>query len=93
MTRLRLHLLALTCIRKSIDKVRVFSPTRETREKFAAEMSAVLGIEVIAVDSAAEVVDGADVIVCATNSNVPVFDGNWLAPGQHVTSIVSSKLA
>src|SRR5258705_471953 len=88
----RLHLLALTCIRKSIDKVRVFSPTRETREKFAAEMSAVLSIAVIAADSAAEVVDGADVIVCATNSNVPVFDGNWLVPGQHVTSIVSINI-
>jgi ornithine cyclodeaminase/alanine dehydrogenase-like protein (mu-crystallin family) len=88
----RLHLLALTCIRKSINKVRVFSPTRENRERFAAEMSAVLGIGVIAADSAAEVVDGADVIVCATNSNVPVFDGNWLVPGQHVTSIVSSNI-
>jgi ornithine cyclodeaminase len=32
------------------------------------------------------------VIVCATNSNVPVFDGNWLVPGQHVTSIVSSNI-
>ena len=31
-------------------------------------------------------------IVCATNSNVPVFDGNWLVPGQHVTSIVSSNI-
>ena len=55
-------------------------------------MSAVLSIAVIAADSAAEVVDGADVIVCATNSNVPVFDGNWLVPGQHVTSIVSSNI-
>jgi alanine dehydrogenase len=72
--------------------VRVFSPTRATREKFAAEMSGVLGIEVIAAESAAEVVDGADVILCATNSNVPVFDGNWLVPGQHVTSIVSSNI-
>jgi alanine dehydrogenase len=87
-----MHLLALACIRKSIDKVRVFSPTRENREKFAVEMSAVLGIEVSAADSAAAVVDGADVIVCATNSNVPVFDGNWLVPGQHVTSIVSSNI-
>ena len=84
----KMHLLALTCIRKSIDKVRVFSQTRETREKFAAEMGAVLNIEVIAAETAAEVIDGADVILCATNSNVPVFDGNWLVPGQHVTSIV-----
>src|SRR4029434_4142944 len=85
----RMHLLALACIRKSIDKVRVFSPTRENREKFAVELSAVLGSEVSAAASAAAVVDGADVIVCATNSNVPVFDGNLLVPGQHVTSIVS----
>jgi alanine dehydrogenase len=88
----KLHLLALICIRKSIRKVRVFSPTRENREKFAAEMSKVMGIEVAAVDSPAKVVDGADVIICATNSNVPVFDGDWLVPGQHVTSIVSSNI-
>jgi ornithine cyclodeaminase/alanine dehydrogenase-like protein (mu-crystallin family) len=88
----RHHLLALTCIR-SIKRAHVFSPTRENRQKFAAEMSAILGIEVVAVDSPAEVVDGADVILCATNSNVPVFDGDWLVPGQHVTSIVSSNIA
>ena len=88
----KLHLLALTCIRKSINKVRVFSPTPQNRENFAAQMSAVLGIEVVAAQSPAEVVDGADVIVCATNSNVAVFDGDWLVPGQHVTSIVSSNI-
>lgn len=88
----KLHLLALTCIRRSIKRVRVFSPTRENREKFATEMSRVLAIDVVAADSPAQVVDGADVILCATNSNVPVFDGNWLVPGQHVTSIVSSNI-
>jgi ornithine cyclodeaminase/alanine dehydrogenase-like protein (mu-crystallin family) len=86
------HLLALTCIRKSIKRACVFSPTRENREKFAAEMAAILDIEVAAAHSPAEVVDGADVIICATNSNVPVFDGDWLVPGQHVTSIVSSNI-
>ena len=86
------HLLALTCIRKSLKRARVFSPTRENREKFATEMTAILGIEVVAVDSPAEVVDGADVILCATNSNIPVFNGDWLVPGQHVTSIVSSNV-
>ena len=86
------HLLALKCIRKSVRKAHVFSPTLENREKFAVEMTAILGIEVVAVDSPAEVVNGADVIICATNSNVPVFDGDWLVPGQHVTSIVSSNV-
>ena len=67
------HLLALMCIRKSLKKARVFSPTLENREKFAVEMTAILGIEVVAVDSPAEVVNGADVIICATNSECSGF--------------------
>lgn len=86
------HLLALGCIRPMLERVRVYSPTPENREAFAREMSRVMHIEVAAVDHARAVVDGADVILCATNSNVPVFDGNWLTPGQHVTSIVSSNI-
>src|SRR3989449_9820304 len=39
------HLLALTCIRKSVKKARIFSPTLENREKFAVEMTAILDIE------------------------------------------------
>jgi ornithine cyclodeaminase len=33
------------------------------------------------------------VIICATSSNVPVFDGNWLEPGQHVITVVGSNNA
>ena len=86
------HLLALGCIRPMLKKVRIYSPTPATRQAFANEMSKVMAIEVIAVDQPKAVIDGADVILCATNSNVPVFDGNWLTPGQHVTSIVSSNI-
>jgi ornithine cyclodeaminase/alanine dehydrogenase-like protein (mu-crystallin family) len=89
----KMHLLALTCIRQSIKRARVFSPTEENRNNFATEMSAVLGIEVRAVGSPAELIAGSDVIICATNSNVPVFDGNLLVAGQHVTSVVSSNVA
>jgi len=86
------HLLALGCIRPSLQTVRVYSPTPATREAFAREMARVMGIGIEAVDQPQKVIDGADVILCATNSNVPVFDGAWLEPGQHVTSIVSSNI-
>jgi alanine dehydrogenase len=89
----KLHLLALTRIRPMISEARVYSPTPERRESFAREMSAVLGLPVRAVSTSREVIRGADVILSATNSNVPVFDGNWLDPGQHVTSIVSSNIS
>ena len=88
----KLHLLALSCIRP-LEQVRVYSPTQAKREDFAKQMSRVLRIPVTAVAGPREVIAGADVIVCATNSNVPVFDGDWLEPGQHVTSIVSSNIA
>lgn len=86
------HLLALGCIRPALKTVRVFSPTPANREAFAAEMSKVMGIQVKAVGEPREVVAGADIILCATNSNVPVFDGAWLTAGQHITSIVSSNI-
>src|SRR5205085_3410010 len=64
-----------------VDEVRVFSPTREKLEAFAAEHDAV------AVDSAREAIEGADVVVLATNSHKPVLDGAWLENGQHVNSV------
>jgi ornithine cyclodeaminase/alanine dehydrogenase-like protein (mu-crystallin family) len=49
-------------------------------------------MEVSPVGSAREAVEGADVLLSVTNSNVPTFDGNWLAPGVHLCSIVSSNI-
>src|SRR5207247_5950926 len=38
------------------------------------------------VETPREAVKGVDIVLCATNTNVPLFDGDWLEPGQHVTS-------
>jgi ornithine cyclodeaminase/alanine dehydrogenase-like protein (mu-crystallin family) len=32
-----------------------------------------------------------DVVVIATNSNSPVFDADWIEPGQHITGIIGSN--
>ena len=32
-----------------------------------------------------------DVVICATNTNVELFDGSRLVPGQHVTGIIGSN--
>ncbi len=87
----RNHLVALAKVRK-IQDVKVFSRTAANREKFAAEMSKVLRLNIKAVASPRDAVQGVDIILTATNSSVPVFDGDWLEPGVHITSIVGSNV-
>ena len=73
-----------------IKQVKVFSPTVANRQRFAATMTATLGIDVVPVASSREAVSRSDIIIVATNSNEPVFDGRWLEEGTFVSSIVNS---
>ena len=70
---------------REFETVRVFSPTRENREAFATEMDAELAPDVRAVDSGAAAVGDADVVITATTASEPVFDGDDLPDGAHVT--------
>ena len=79
--------LRAVCVVRPVRHVSIFSPTREHRLLFAEKVRSELGIEGISAESAEAAVDAADIVITATNSNVPVFDGNWLRPGMHVTSI------
>lgn len=82
------HLAAIRAVR-GLRRARVYSPNAERREAFAARAVRELGIEIQAVPSAREAVEGADIVVAATNASEPVIDGRWIAPGAHVISIVS----
>lgn len=72
---------------RDLDAVRVFSPTREHRESFAASMDDHLEAALEPVADAADAVEGADVVITATTATEPVFDGDLLAPGTHVTAM------
>jgi ornithine cyclodeaminase/alanine dehydrogenase-like protein (mu-crystallin family) len=87
----RNHLVALARIRK-IKQVKVYSRTPENRINFAREMEPVLNVAVEPVGRAEDALRGVDIILTATNSSVPVFDGMKLEPGTHVTSIVGSNV-
>ena len=75
------------CVRP-LSKVKVFSPTKANREKFAKEMSAQTGVEVLAVNSAEEAIRSSDIVTAATNTVDPVIQGKWVEPGAHLNSIV-----
>ena len=80
------QLRALAAVR-DLETVNVFSPTKEHRESFAATMNDELDAAVGAVSSSDAAVEGADIVVTATNATEPVFDGDVLEPGTHVTAM------
>lgn len=85
-------ILALQHERK-IETYRVFSRNADNRRKFCERMAELVDAEFIPVENSRAVMAGADVVICATNSNVPVFDGNWIEPGQHIVTVVGSNNA
>lgn len=75
-----------------ITLIKVFSPNTSKRLSFVLEMSKLLGVEIREETNPEVVVKGSDIVVAATNSLEPVFDGNWLEPGMHVNSIQGREL-
>jgi alanine dehydrogenase len=66
---------------------RVFSPTESHRRACVEKIELQVGIEARAVSTAAGAIEEADIIITATDSRTPVFDGNLLKPGVHITSM------
>ena len=87
----RRHLVTMCTIRPSIQEVQVFSRSAANRAAFVARMQPQVRARLTAVEKPEEGSRGADLICLATGSNVPVLFGDWLEPGQHVTSIVASN--
>jgi alanine dehydrogenase len=85
------HLLALSKIRP-FGVAKVYCRTQSTREQFCRSMEKLVACEVKPVSSAREAVESVDVLLTATNSNVPVFSGEWLQAGAHVTSIMGGNV-
>jgi ornithine cyclodeaminase/alanine dehydrogenase-like protein (mu-crystallin family) len=87
----REQLSAIALVRP-LSLVKVFSPTPANRERFAAEMSKKLDVEVVAYDDPRSVVEGSDIVAATTTSLQPVFPGAWMQPGQHVSSVRATEM-
>ena len=82
---------AMSAVRK-LTEVRVWSRKQERREAFAAKCAARFGLNVRAVETAREAVEGADIVVTATSSKEPVLESAWISPGTHVNAMGSNWL-
>lgn len=86
------YLDAAVAVRR-ITTAKVYSPTREHREKFAAEASERHGLTVEAVDAPEKAVEGVDILMACTDSMSPVVHPEHLARGMHVTNLGPYDLA
>jgi ornithine cyclodeaminase/alanine dehydrogenase-like protein (mu-crystallin family) len=87
------HLKAIAALRP-LAEVRIAGSGPGRAAKFAADVAPAAlaevgstGVRVIASDSVRAAVDGAGIVVTATNSPVPVLERDWLAPGSHINAV------
>ena len=79
------------CAVRDIRHIKAYSRSAENRRRFREEMTAVLGIEVVTVESGREAVEGTDIMLLATSGNTVVFEGDWLEPGVLVMSLAPGE--
>jgi alanine dehydrogenase len=83
--------IAMAAVR-NLKEIRVYSPTKENRERLAASLAQQLGIKVIAAPDTKTAVQGADIVGMATNSITPVVDADLLESHAHVTCLKELEL-
>jgi ornithine cyclodeaminase/alanine dehydrogenase-like protein (mu-crystallin family) len=75
---------------RHLKEVRIFGRTPSSVEAFANEVAASPNApQVVIAGTRAAAVTGADIIITATTSEKPVFDGRDLSPGTHITGVGS----
>jgi ornithine cyclodeaminase/alanine dehydrogenase-like protein (mu-crystallin family) len=84
--------LAALCAVRPIKRAFVYSRDEARRTDFAERMSRQLAIEVVPVDRPQEAAEELPIVVTATTSRQPVFDGSWLAEEALVCAVGSNWL-
>jgi len=85
------HLVTMSRIR-DLERVKVFSPTPESRRKFVDDWRGKVSAELIESSSAADAIKDADMVICTTNSISALFPGELLQPGMHVSCVKPCEL-
>lgn len=88
----RTQLKAVCTVRK-IEQVEVYSPNADHQQQFAEEMSEWCVANVVPVNTPEEAAAEKDIIITATSSKIPVFDGAAIEEGTHLNVVGSNFLS
>jgi len=86
----RTQLKALVEVR-GIDRALVYDTVRARAKNYSDEMSRALKISVEVAETPSSVVKGSDIITTVTPSKEPLFDGNEIKPGTHISAFGNYK--
>lgn len=84
--------LEAVCAVRAVREVKVFGRDGDRVKSFCAAMEKRVNAIVRPAISREETVRGSDMIVTMTRSEVPLFDGRWLEPGQFIAATGSNAL-
>jgi ornithine cyclodeaminase/alanine dehydrogenase-like protein (mu-crystallin family) len=85
----RSHLAAMAQVR-ALERCRIVSRQLENARAFAAEMKGNFSFPFEVFATVAEALEGADLIVTATNATEPIIKREWIAPGAHLNLVGAS---
>jgi len=89
----RFTLLTIAELFPGLERASVYSRDKARRQAFAQRLEKATGLKHIAVDAPRAAVEGADIIVTATNSPEPVLFREWVTPGAHINAMgIKSEL-
>ncbi len=79
--------LAAICAVRPVEHAFVVTRTGWHDVAFCLQMEAKLGIEVTPAEDPRAAVESSDIICTATNSFMPVVNGNWVQDGTHINAV------
>ncbi|MBA7639642.1 Delta(1)-pyrroline-2-carboxylate reductase [subsurface metagenome] len=74
-------------LNEKLEKCKVYDLKKEVADGFKKELENELGIEIEIVNSGDNLLTDTDIIVAATTSTTPLFSGDKVAEGTHISSI------
>jgi ectoine utilization protein EutC len=87
-TQARYQMIALQQVRP-FQRLLIYSQTESSVKKYIADMSDIVGVDIIAAASPEQVVRESEVVVTTTPSRRPLIQADWLHPGLHITAMGS----
>ena len=78
------------CAVSPVREISVFSPNPEHRQSFAEALNTLVPAAVKTAGSPEEALSDADIVVTVTNAREPIFSGDLVQPGMHLSVVGSS---